>query len=453
MKLRFQHLLFAALIGVSQPALAQDAPWVGNSSVGEGAGVRTGNVEWHPGISGEFGYDSNYLQRANSTTDATNFGPVVPALRLRVTPQISLRMADGTEGSSEGAEAPPKRPISFNASGSVSYNEIIALDSDYKNDFSQLRNLAGGGSLGVIILPSRPWSGHADAGYSYTAEPSNQGGLGAQFNRHLINVGGGVRWAPGGGSFEWNVIDYGTSVTFFDNAGFAVNDNGNHQLGSNGSWKFLPKTALLYDASLAIIRYDTTNLNDGETLQGRMGLRGLLTKKISLMGLAGWATSFYRNNNGVARNYNDFIAQAEAKWYFSPHGRLKDGDVDVGASALTLGYQRDFQDSYLGDFFRRDRGYTDFSYLINQNIITIAGGGVSRVTYPDYFTNPGVGAGFGETRVDVQGFVEYRPIPTVGVNLQLRYDVNISQIITSAAIADDLSFNRFRAMLGARWFL
>lgn len=423
---------------------------MGNSAIGEGRGIRTGGVEWHPGASAEFGYDSNYLQRANSTVDATNFGPIVPALRLRVTPQLSVRTADGT--GEDGAQG--KKPLfAFNANGSLSYNEIISLDSQYKQDFSELRNLAGGGGLGIKILPSRPWSGHVDGGYTYTAEPSNQGGLGAQFNRHRASAGAGVLWAPGGGSFQWNVVEYKIGMTFFDNQLFSINDNANHNLSSDGFWKFLPKTALLYDANLAIIRYDTINLNSGETLQGRLGLRGLLTKKLSLTARAGWATSFYRNENGVPRNYNDFIGQAEAKWYFTPDGKLQDGYGDVGASSWTLGIQRDFQDSYLGDFFRQDRGYTDFNYLINQNIITTAGAGLSRITYPDYFTAAGVGAGFGETRVDVQGFVEYRPIQTFGVNLQLRYDVNLSQVVTSGTFDDDLSFNRFRAMLGARWFL
>ena len=61
--------------------------------------------------------------------------------------------------------------------------------------------------------------------------------------------------------------------------------------------------------------------------------------------------------------------------------------------------------------------------------------------------------GFGETRFDIQGFAEYRPMQTLGINLTIRYDLNDSQIVTAGSFSDDLSFNRFRAMLGVRWFL
>ena len=66
---------------------------------------------------------------------------------------------------------------------------------------------------------------------------------------------------------------------------------------------------------------------------------------------------------------------------------------------------------------------------------------------------PGVNDGFTEYRLDLQAFGEYRPLSSLGVNLTLRYDQNISQVVQGIDFEDDLSFKRFKAFLGVRWFM
>ena len=75
-----------------------DSPqWLKDRKFSEGAGVRAGEFEFHPGIAGEVGYDSNFLLR----TDRSNCGgiqcangppvaPVISALEFRITPSITL---------------------------------------------------------------------------------------------------------------------------------------------------------------------------------------------------------------------------------------------------------------------------------------------------------------------------------------------------------------------------
>lgn len=464
MKLRVYLIVGLTLLGCPLTALAQQSglststvagtPWVQNRAIGEGAGIRTGSVEWHPGISGEFGYDSNYLQRASSAIEEANFGPVVPSLRIRVTPQLSLRTLDRSAEQGQDVAKVPKPVVMFNLMGAASYNEFIALKNGYASEFADLRNIQGGGGGSLRILPDRVWSGELGANYTYTAEPGNVGGFGNQFDRHTISAGAAVNWAPGGGAFRWTLLQYSTRFTLFDENDFGVYNNGNHLFTTSGSWKFLPKTAVLYDGQFGIIQYDDTNANDGQTLQARMGLSGLLTKRLGLLAMGGWANSFYQNDNGVTRNYSGFVGKAEAKWYFSADGKLKEGDADVGASALAAGYVKDYNNSYLGNYFSRQRGYAQMSYLIGGRVVTTLEGGISFIEYPDYLSvGQGEQPGFGEKRIDIQGFVEYRPIQTVGINLQLRYDQNISRVIDFNDYTDDLSFNRFQAIVGARWFL
>src|SRR5271154_1087685 len=83
--MKFRLTLAATLLLGALPlkAHAQMQPWLGGRRYGEGIGVRVGNLELHPGISGEAGYDSNYFLRAPEESP-------IAAYRLRVTPSISL---------------------------------------------------------------------------------------------------------------------------------------------------------------------------------------------------------------------------------------------------------------------------------------------------------------------------------------------------------------------------
>jgi hypothetical protein len=66
MKHRAYLLFTLALLGWSPLAAAQNSsgfsgstvtgvPWAGDRNLGEGEGLKTGSVEWHPGASAEMG--------------------------------------------------------------------------------------------------------------------------------------------------------------------------------------------------------------------------------------------------------------------------------------------------------------------------------------------------------------------------------------------------------------
>lgn len=447
-------------MGLSSVAQAQEAqPWVDDRGIGEGAGIRLGDFELHPGVAGEFGYDSNYFLRADTPEELSTFGPPADALRLRVTPQFSLRNLDRRIDLAEDERDTLPPVVGIEVSGAAQYNELIGFGAEAQEVRAQ-RSVQGGGGFMLNFLPERKWSGHGGANYNYMVMPSNQEGqtpdFQQNFDRHVVGVDAGVQWAPGGGAFEWTLLRYFSRFSFFPVDSFSVYDNNNHSFLTQGRWKFLPKTALLYEGKVGVIRYGRPSLNNGESLEARLGINGLLTKRLSLLVMGGWASSFYslRPGNVVVRNYDDFVARAEARWYLSPGGaKLQEGSANVGAESVAAGYARSFQDSYLGDFFQRDRGYLQFMYLIGGNIVTTLEGGVSLINYPDFQINGNEQGGFSETRVDATAFVEYRPLQTVGLNLQLRYDEAFSQEIVADTYTDDLSFSRFRAFIGARWFL
>src|SRR5450432_1183576 len=99
--MKFRLTLAATLLFGALPltAHAQTQPWLADRRYGEGIGIRVGDLELHPGISGEVGYDSNYFLRAPEETP-------VAAYRLRITPSISLATLGG-QRSGAGSTAGP----------------------------------------------------------------------------------------------------------------------------------------------------------------------------------------------------------------------------------------------------------------------------------------------------------------------------------------------------------
>lgn len=439
--------------GVPVPVGTSEQPWIADRAVGQGKGIRVGDFELHPGVSGEFGYDSNWYQRASSPVEAANVGAPENALRFRVIPSLSLGTLDertrtGQEG--QGQKLLP-RPVQFNVDAHATYNELIGLESG--STVSQDRNLGGGVGAQLQFFRGRQWSGDLRGGYSYIYEPANVPGYVGANDRHVILAGGGVRWAPGGGSFSWDLVNYQTSLTLFPSENFGAYDNGDHSFSTAGRWRFLPKTALLYDGTFALIRYQNPALNNGVDTSARIGINGLLLTRLGVLLMGGWATAFRDNDNGLPRPYDDFVAKAELKYYLGAGSRVQAGSANVGVSSIAIGYDRSFENSYLGDFFQRDRGYGKFTMFIAGRWVAQLDGGVARVHYPELIFDRVLTDTFGETRIDGQAFLEFRPLQTLGINLTVRYDQNISRVLDGVSYSDDLSFSRFRAFMGVRWFL
>src|SRR3954465_2548154 len=88
-----------AITAIPAVAEAQDQPWLRDRRYTEGIGYRVGDFELHPGVSAEFGYDSNYLHRAPEENP-------IGSLRLRITPSLSLSTL-GKERRDQAPGAPP----------------------------------------------------------------------------------------------------------------------------------------------------------------------------------------------------------------------------------------------------------------------------------------------------------------------------------------------------------
>jgi hypothetical protein len=436
--------VLAAGLTYATGATAQDQTvvWLKDRRYSEGMGIRAGDFELHPGIGGEFGYDSNYFLRHSSENP-------VDTLRMRITPSFSVStISQGRRDSDASAPEPPR--ISFRAAVAGTYSEFIATKSANSDQFSNQRNISGLGSLQLRILPGRQFGGDIYSDVLRSVQPSNDPTF--NYNRITGRFGGGVVWAPGGGMFDWR-IGYEYALVYFEDTSFRKLSNEAHQFNTRGRWRFLPRTALLYDGSTSFLRYNRGPSGaqlDSNPIRARLGLNGLVTRQLALLAMAGWASSFYSGAN--AQQYDGVIAQAELKWFLTPGtGELLfDGPLPISTAAI--GYTREYFNSYLGEFIARDRFYLNLSHLFAGRFLLVLEGGFSPIRFPTiYDANRAFNhAGFTAPFVDAHLFGEYRFSDSFGLNTTLRYSANLTQEVVSS---DNLGWNRFEAYLGVRWFL
>jgi hypothetical protein len=427
----------AAAQAAGQPA------WLKDRRYGEGMGIRAGDFELHPGIGGEFGYDSNYFLRHSTETP-------IDTLRLRITPSFSLSTVGQQRREGEiGAAEPPK--VAFRATVSGTYSEFIATKSENSDQLSKQRNIAGFGGFQLTILPRRPFGGDVYTDLLRSVQPANDPNF--NYNRFTARFGGGVTWAPGGGMFDWR-LGYEYGLIYFEDRQFRGLSSNLHTINTRGRWRFLPRTALLYDGSIAFLRYNqnpSAAQLDSDPVRARIGLNGLVTRQLALLAMAGWGSSFYRGTN--AQQFDGVIAQAEIKWFITPGtgNELFGGPLPISTAAI--GYQRDFFNSYLGDYFVRDRFYLTLSHLFDGRFLLVVDGSYSPTRFPTIFApdrRTVTHVGFTAPRADAALFAEYRVSESLGINTTLRYSANITDV---AVLADPLGWNRFEAFLGVRWFL
>lgn len=407
-------------------------------------------MEWHPSLGGEFGYDSNFF-RASSAPSSNE--RVIDVLRLRVTPSFTVTTLGARR---RNAQTPPT--FAFVGGADAAYNEIIPLDSSNSAAAKQ-RNLALGANAKLDFYPQGKLGFDLLGNFVRAIEPTGNtddiahGG----FNRDTVRGGAGATWRPGGGLFDWR-LGYGITYNYFEQSTFTNLNNAQHDIETRGRWRFLPRSALLFDSSYTFVRYSGADSpqTDGDIVRTRVGFRGLVTYHLALLGMVGWGSSFYKSRGGglKAQNFDSLLANAELRWFMSAAPTPEATSIASGLSSIALGYARTFDNSYLGSFYTRDRGYAQLSAYIVGRVASGVEFGVSRVAYPEstYGTGPTADTepAFNELRLDARAFGEYRITDSFATNLTFLYDkVNAGP---NRVHGEDLDYKRYQVYLGARLF-
>jgi hypothetical protein len=412
MRLRLTIAATLAATTIAGSAAAQQA-WLQDRRYGQGIGLRAGNLEFHPSLAAELGYDSNYFQRAKTER------PIYDAWRLRVTPSLTLSTLKQRLRESEAVGTPPA--VSFSLGAFLAYNELFGSD-----EVSSERHFDAGVGGRVDLLPSRPVGFDLYADYLRSGEPSNAVTVSsispASFDRGSARGGLGATWRPGGGLFEWR-LGYEAAYNYFEDKPFDELNNLHHNINTRGRWRFLPRTALIYQAGYSFIRYtkDTAPQPNGDVVEARVGLNGLITNRFAFQANVGWNSSFYERGDAatgtVAENYDGYVMGAQLKYFLIPTATAE--SAAAGISSIGIGYQRDFSNSYLGSFYVRDYGFFKAEAFLAGMLVGSLQLGASRYSYPLIDAN---NPGFEQTRLDGQLFLEYRFSDTFGVNTSVSAD-------------------------------
>jgi hypothetical protein len=428
-------------------------------------------LEFHPSLAAELGYDSNYFQRSGEGTNP-NERPIYDAWRLRVTPSLSLSTLRQRLRESEAVGTPPA--VSFSLGAFLTYNELFGSDQ-----VSSERHIDAGVGGRVDLLAHRPVGFDLYGDYLRSGEPSNAVSVASNdpvsFDRGSARGGVGATWRPGGGLFEWR-LGYEAAYNYFEDEVFKRLNNLHHNVNTRGRWRFLPRTALVYQAGYTFIRYlnDDSPQPNGDIVEARVGLNGLITNRFAFQASVGWNSTFYEAENDAdvttaAENYDGFVMGAQLKYFLLPTATAE--TASAGISSIGIGYQRDFSNSYLGSFYVRDYGFIKAEAFLAGMFVGSLQGGFSRYSFPFVDEN---NRDFEQTRIEAQAFLEYRLSDTFGVNTSVSYDQamgkgpNPEGVLVSPAsngedgvagtpddtvdVYDDLEYRRFQAYLGLRAF-
>lgn len=317
----------------------------------EGPGVRSSRLIFHPSLELGGSYDSNFFR--DSAQELT--GPPDPVWALGAA--AGLKLAN---------RSPTRLGISLSLDGA--WRELWPVGdlepvgrrgADHRARQIDARSglEAIDGALKLAFGPRSSFSLGLEAEGRYTDEPANELLFDEAFRRLEIEAGPDLRFRPGDDpdsralemrlGYRFAALRY---LDLVEPLGSAVAQKDTHKIRLHTRWNFYPKTAALFDVKLWIVNYPqgiqrtaTDSLDspdkDLTPLRISVGLKGLLTHRLSATLRAGFAHSF----NSAGQSYQGLIADTALEYRLEP--RL----------TLRLSYVRRLDDDSFANYYVIDR--------------------------------------------------------------------------------------------------
>lgn len=308
----------AALTMASSPAASEP-----------GDGLSAGKLNLSPGLSLSTTFDSNVF--FTSEDEETLSSP-----SLTVMPFLNI--------STVGADA-----VNFDLGASVQWQQYLRTNIDEISDQS---GLSANVDVGVGFNEKGAVSFRLEDSFARTNEPPTDISS-ASFDRTINRAGATLGVHPGGKVFQ-HYLSYDFTLQLHDE--FPDIDRKVHDITLHNHWKFLPRTALLLNGDLGLIRYDEPTRTRGDRdfaninstpLRITGGLRGLITNRLSVQLLAGWGIGFYSNGN----DFGGLLVDSRVTYFFGPIAER---------SSVYLGYEKSFNDTTIASFVSTHRPYIGY---------------------------------------------------------------------------------------------
>jgi hypothetical protein len=316
----------------------------------EGPGIKlTDGLVLHPGVNIEGRYDTNVLLADNSQTTAPYMRLVGHLQLATLSPQHLVDPATGRIS---------KQPIQFKLTAAAGYREYFSGDQAVVNQ--RAVDVDAGTQLKL-------WEGRTlavDFGSNYIRTVSAQNRIigvnvdSATISRNLNRSWLDLILTPGGGRLEL-LAGYGLNLDAFENTGLSGNNKIVNEAHAEAKWRWLPKTAITleYIQQFADYLSDRSINVNSKPMHLLAGLTGLVTPILAVTVKGGYGNSLH--NSGPS--YSNFLAVAEAAFRFMQQSELK------------LGYRREFDDSYFGNFMYDDRAFVDYRHVFLERLIVKLG--------------------------------------------------------------------------------
>jgi len=415
-----------------------EAPgWLEDRDRTEGRGIRLGQLELHPGIGVEGGYDNNVF-----------FASADPqsSFLLRVTPHLYVSTLSEERRGQDDSEAEPgeQSSVQFRAGLSASYFQYFS---------SQARsNVGADADVRLTLGAGRPFSFTLFESFGRTVRPFTElGAANRNYARDQNNAGVELGFGTRGNVFR-GTLSYDLGYDFFEGDSFQAATSLEHGIGAGWSWRFFPQTAFLYDLDVKLTSYPNESaegplLSGNTRIRTRLGVNGALTQRFSLLAMVGYGVGLYQTGD----DYESVVGQLELRFRLSPQVNL------------SLGYDRDFFRSFIGGFYLRDQGYAEFQLLGGGAFLLGLRGSVSSLSYGAALDASGdpLGAGGTSDRSDVRAaasvFAEYRASDWLGFNATLSYsglftDWEDTRTVSDVLFIDPASYDKVELWVGARAF-
>jgi hypothetical protein len=406
----------------------------------EGHGIRLGDFELHPGIATEIGWTDNVFLEAPSED------PESSAV-LRVSPHIHLSTLTA-ERLAENVGESDSQKVEFRFGATGTFKQYFATE------LKDHPNMGVGQDARLTLRPGSVFQLELFDEFHRTIDPFTQalaptasGGTqptAADYDRDQLGAGTRVQLSTPGRLFRVGA-GYRFDFDYFEGDTFAANRNLSHTISSDTSWEFLPKTALFWNGSIRLFKYTDDEAQagsivsrvDSTNIQSRIGINGALTPRLGFTVAGGYGAGFLQNNN----DYESFIAQVEARWKFRE------------TAMWALGYDREFNPSFQGNWARIDRIKTRLQALLGGALITTLR---AELSWIDFGEDPVLMEGRNDLHLLTDLMLEYRIVSWFAITGEVGYIQNFTDFVytvSGSTFMDPAKYHQFQAFFGVRAFL
>jgi hypothetical protein len=342
---------FLALLASQARAqeVAVQAGYVGlpvKGSAGGDGGIALGEgSRLHVGVGAEGGYDSNIFYQPNGALSSGI---------LRVLPYLDLT----NQPYSQNAR-PLVSGLFYDLQANLVYRHLFSDDS--RIDASNIRDTFSPSVAGLLDFSAAQQLGVlVSEGFSRSEEAPYTPGS-SEIIRNSNLAAAQLHWAPGGGRIQ-GILRYSNRLDLLE-GDYHIDRNMDNEAMLDVSWRWLPKTALFVNFQQGFIRYldSTQSYRDSNPLRAKVGLRGLITEKVSAGVSVGFSDGFYRDGTNP-QGFGTVSASADLIWR------------PTFLTSLSLGYQHDFQNSIISHYYNIDSVHLAVRHAIENRLIVSAFG-------------------------------------------------------------------------------